>query len=293
MATIVLQLAGAFLGGMLGPVGLAVGKAAGALAGYAIDRALLISTRHDEGPRLTSARPFTAEEGASLPRVYGTVRLGGTLIWATRFEEVSTTRRQGSKGGPRVTEYSYFANAAFAVAEGEISCVRRIWVDGRELDRSLFEIRVHAGSESQAVDPLLSTKQGSGNAPAYRGTAYVVIERFPLADYGNRLPQFEFEIVRAVGSVARSVRAMTLIPGSTEVGLSPRLQTRQLQPGADVALNRHVLHAGTDIEASLDELQAVCPNLEHVALVATWFGDDLRAGNCRIRPMAVDNGVDG
>ncbi|MGE3307024.1 MAG: glycoside hydrolase TIM-barrel-like domain-containing protein, partial [Rhizobiaceae bacterium] len=29
------------------------------------------------------------------------------------------------------------------------------------------------------------------------------------------------------------------------------------------------------------------------ALVATWFGDDLRAGNCRIRPMAVDNGVDG
>ncbi len=34
MATIVLQAAGAFLGGILGPVGAALGSAAGAMAGY-------------------------------------------------------------------------------------------------------------------------------------------------------------------------------------------------------------------------------------------------------------------
>ena len=116
MATILLQAAGAALGGVLGPVGSAIGSAVGAMAGYAIDRALIDSTRHVEGPRLTGARPFTAEEGASIPRVYGSARIGGTLIWATRFEEASTTRRQGSKGGgPRVAEYSYFANVAFAL----------------------------------------------------------------------------------------------------------------------------------------------------------------------------------
>jgi hypothetical protein len=31
-------------------------------------------------------------------------------------------------------------------------------------------------------------------------------------------------------------------------------------------------------------LQALCPNLEHVALVVSWFGDDLRAGECTMRP---------
>jgi len=92
MATILLQAAGAALGGIFGPVGSAIGAAAGALAGYTIDTALINGTRRIEGPRLTGARPFTAEEGVSLPRVYGAARVGGTMIWATRFEEDRTTR---------------------------------------------------------------------------------------------------------------------------------------------------------------------------------------------------------
>lgn len=43
------------------------------------------------------------------------------------------------------------------------------------------------------------------------------------------------------------------------------------------------------LEASLDELMATCPKLEHVALVVTWFGDDLRCGQCRIRPTVVSS----
>lgn len=284
MATILLQAAGAFLGGVLGPVGSAIGSAAGALAGYAIDRALIDSTRHLEGPRLTGARAFTAEEGASIPRVYGAARLGGTLIWATHFEETRSTKRQGSKGGARVTEYSYFANVAFALCEGEIAGVRRIWADGREIDRNNFEIRIYRGTEDQPVDPLIEAKQGSGNAPAYRGLAYVVIDRFALGEYGNRIPQFQFEILRPVGSTARNARAISLIPGATEYGLSAELVTRQKRPGETEAENRHILHAGTNLAASLDELQMLCPNLERVALVATWYGDDLRAGNCKVRP---------
>ncbi|MEP9371025.1 glycoside hydrolase TIM-barrel-like domain-containing protein [Mesorhizobium sp. KR1-2] len=294
MATILLQAAGAVLGGVLGPVGSAIGSAVGALAGYAIDRALIDSTRHVEGPRLNGARPFTAEEGASIPRVYGSARIGGTLIWATRFEEKRTTQRQGSKGGGQsVTEYSYFANVAFALCEGEIAGVRRIWADGREIDRNDFEVRIYRGSKDQPVDPLIEAKQGSGNAPAYRGLAYVVFERFALGDYGNRIPQFQFEVLRPVGETVRQVRAVCLIPGATEYGLSPRLVTQQKRPGDSSAANRHVLYAGTNLAASLDELQMLCPNLEHVALVATWFGDDLRAGQCRIRPMVTSRTASG
>lgn len=284
MATILLQAAGAYLGGMLGAVGSAIGSAAGALAGYAIDSSLINSTRRIEGPRLAGPRPFTAEEGAPIPRVYGTTRIGGTLIWATRFEETRTTKRQGAKGGPRVTEYAYFANAAFAVCEGEIAGIRRIWADGREIDRNGLEIRVYRGTEDQPVDPLIEAKQGQGKAPAYRGLAYVVFDHLPLAEYGNRLPQIQFEVLRPVGALTERVHAVCLIPGATEYGLSPSLVTLERRPGETHAENRHVFHAGTNLAASLDELQMLCPNLQHVGLVATWFGDDLRAGTCKIRP---------
>ncbi|MFC6487982.1 baseplate multidomain protein megatron [Nitratireductor sp. GCM10026969] len=287
MATIVLQAAGAFLGGALGAVGSAIGSAAGAVAGYMIDRALISSTQSYEGPRLSAARPFTGEDGAPLPRVYGTMRVGGILIWATRFEERSTSSRQGGKGGPKVTEYSYYANVAFALCKGEIAGVRRIWADGEEVDRDRVEIRVHTGSESQPVDPLIEAKQGSGNAPAYRGTAYVVIERLPIDQYGRRIPQFQFEVMRPGGALNHRIRSVALIPGSTEHGLSSTVVKETITPGETRTLNRHTRLAATDLEASLDELQMVCPNLRTVSLVVTWFGTDLRAGHCRIKPTVA------
>ena len=290
MATLVLQAAGAFLGGFLGPVGTAIGSAAGSMAGYLIDRALITSTQRREGPRLQGMRPFTAEEGAPMARIYGTARIGGTLIWATRYEESRQTTRQGGKGGPKVTTYSYFGNAAFGLCEGPIAGIRRAWADGREIDLTRVEIRVHQGTVNQLPDPLLEAKQGAGNTPAYRGVAYAVIDRFPLDDFGNRLPQFQFEVLRPVGDLASRIKAMTLIPGSTEYGLAPGLVTQQPTRGATETVNRHVLHAVTDLEASLDELQKLCPNLKNVALVVTWFGTDLRAGSCLIRPEVVTAG---
>ncbi len=288
MATLLLQVAGGFLGGFLGPVGAAIGTAAGALGGYMIDRALLTSGQHHEGPRLQGARPFTAEEGASLPRVYGAARIGGTLIWATRFEEVSTTKRQGFKGGPKVSEYSYFGNVAFALCEGEIAGIRRIWADGQEVDRTKIELRVYRGTQDQPVDPLIAVKQGEGNAPAYRGVAYVVIERLPLDVYGNRVPQFQFEVLRPLKGVEQEIEAVALIPGSTEYGLATTQIDKQVRDGEAVAANRHVLTAGSDLEAALDELEMLCPKLKTIALVVTWYGDDLRAGSCRVRPAVAD-----
>jgi hypothetical protein len=54
--------------------------------------------------------------------------------------------------------------------------------------------------------------------------------------------------------------------------------------------NRHQLQRESDIVASLDALQALCPNLERVSLVVTWFGDDLRAGTCTMTPRVESNG---
>lgn len=290
MATILLQAAGGILGGAFGSFGATVGTAAGALAGYWVDQTLFGKTSHREGARLTQARPMTAEEGAPVPRAYGHARVSGTVIWATRCEEEATTERQGGKGGPRstVTTYSYFGNVAVALCEGPVALVKRVWTDGRELDLTEIDMRVYTGTADQLSDPLIEARQGAGNAPAYRNIAYLVFERLPLEGFGNRIPQIEAEVIRPVGELEPGIRAVSVIPGATEHGLSPDPATSLLAPGETVEHNRHVLYAGNDWAASIDELQAVCPNLKHVSLVISWFGDDLRAGNCTIRPGVAE-----
>ncbi|MDP8919040.1 MAG: glycoside hydrolase/phage tail family protein [Pseudomonadota bacterium] len=295
MATIVLQTVGSVVGGMVGgPIGAMAGRALGALAGAAIDNALMggDATKHVEGPRLKDIDGLTSSEGAPIPRVYGRARIGGQLIWATRLEEVVNTKTersgQGGKGmgGPKTvtTSYSYFANLAVGLCEGRIGFIRRVWADGRELDLSTLTMRVHRGTDTQDPDPLIVAKEGAAHAPAYRGLAYVVFERLPLADFGNRIPQFSFEVIRPVGGLHRMIRAVCLIPGASEFGYDTLPVTQVLDLGKTRPENRHQLQRASDVAASLDALQALCPNLKRVSLVVSWFGNDLRAGSCAIEP---------
>ena len=294
MAALVLSVAGAALGSsVFGPIGAIAGRLVGALAGNAIDRALFASHRDVavDGPRLADLSVMASTEGAPIPRAYGRARLPGQVIWATNLEEVVTTDTESSgggvgKGGPTVTTttttYSYFANLAIGLCEGPIGCVKRVWADGKELDLNGINIRTYVGDEGQTADPLIVAKQG--DAPAYRGLAYVVFERLALENFDNRIPQLSFEIVRPVGQLERMVRAVTLIPGTTEFGYKPQTVLQVLGAGQSAPENRHVSYAASDVAGALDELLAVAPNVERVALVAAWFGTDLRAGQCRVLP---------
>jgi len=290
MAALVLSVAGGAAGALFGPAGALAGRIAGALVGNIIDRSLLgAGNRSVEGPRLADLDVMASTEGAPIPRVYGRVRLGGQVIWATKLEEViATESTSGGKGGggagTTTTTYSYFANFAVGLCEGPIGRVARIWADGKPLDLSGLNVRVHRGSEDQDADELIVAKEGAGNAPAYRGLAYVVFERLPLADYGNRIPQLSFEVVRPIGRLETMVRAVTLIPGTTEFGYEPATRVQIAGKGTVVAENRHVANAASDVIAALDDLQAVCPALQRVAVVVAWFGSDLRAQLCTVRP---------
>ena len=85
-----------------------------------------------------------------------------------------------------------------------------------------------------------------------------------------------------------ATRAVTLIPGTTEFGYEPATVVRVGGPGKSTPENRHVAYAPSDVVASLDELQALAPNLSSVSLVVGWFGNDLRCGQCQVKP-GVDN----
>ena len=260
MATLALAAVGSALGGSLLPGGIGffgaaisgatLGGQIGALAGSYVDNALFASSgqrRAVEGPRLSDLQVTGSTEGAPLPRIYARARLGGQLIWATDFEEeVITTNESGGSGkggvggggGSSVTEYRYYANFAVALCEGVVSRVGRVWADGQEINLSRLTWRLHQGHETQPVDTLIAAREGAGNAPAYRGVAYVVFERFALADYGNRVPQLSFEVVRPTEPIdGQGLKAVVMIPGCGEFVYATEPVQQNFAPGVASAVN--------------------------------------------------------
>jgi len=298
MASLLLASAGAALGGSIGGAVLGVsaatiGGAIGSFAGSMIDSWIVSSLapgQRIEGARLEGLTITTSTEGAVIPRIYGRMRIGGNIIWATDFtENVNTSTQGGGKGGGggvTTTAYLYTASFAVALCEGPVSGIGRIWADGKPLDLTGITWRLHKGDEAQQPDPFIAAKMGAGNAPAYRGTAYVMFEELPLEHFGNRIPQLSFEVFRSLedpDTLERQIKAVTLIPGSGEFVYATE-PIRQGSAGATTPENMHASAAATDMVISLDELETVLPNVKSVSLVASWFGTDLRAEHCQIRP---------
>ncbi len=303
MATLALSVVGAAAGGALLPAGFSflgasltgatVGRALGGLAGAYIDNALFGATGQNtvrDGPRLADLTVTASTDGAHIPRLYGRARLGGQIIWATHFEEqVSAESTGGGKGlggtsGASGNTYRYYANFAVALCEGEITRLGRVWADGEEFALTDYTWRLYTGSEDQMPDSLIEAKEGAGMAPAYRGLAYIVFERLPLADFGNRIPQLNFEVFRAVDSFEDSVRGVTMIPAAGEFVYHPEEVRVDGGGGVTYSENRHTNLADSDWAASLDQLQETLPNCGAVSLFVAWFGDDLRCGDCTVRP---------
>jgi hypothetical protein len=76
---------------------------------------------------------------------------------------------------------------------------------------------------------------------------------------------------------------VTLIPASGEFAYATQA-VRKGASGETVAENLNALGHVPDLVVALDRLQASAPAVESVSLVVAWFGDDLRAGHCQVRP---------
>ena len=278
--------------------------AAATAVGSFIDNRLFgpsMGNSRQEGPRLDSLQVQASTEGAAIPEIAGRVRIAGQIIWATKFKEVATTTTQRSGGGKgggggggsvTSTTYSYFANFAVGLCEGPIDRIGRIWADGKALSLAGITMRVYRGTTSQSPDPLIEGVEGTGNAPAYRGTAYVVFDNLALEKFGNRLPQLTFEVYRRVSSTAGDsletiVRAVTMIPGAGERTYDTKVQKRDLGGGSTTPENDSAGRSTSDWSVALDDLKASLPNVDTVFLVVGWFGDDLRCGSCTIRPKVA------
>ena len=207
MATLVLTTVGGAIGGP-------IGAALGAVLGQRVDRVLL-APKGSEGPRLSELKVQTSSYGTQLPKMFGRMRVAGSVIWSTDLIEQRGTTSAG-KGQGSVTRYSYAASFAVALSARRISGVGRIWADGKLLRGAAGDwkantgFRLYLGDEEQSPDPLIASAVGAAVASAHRGVAYAMFEMLQLADFGNRIPSLTFEVVAdedavRVGDIARAI----------------------------------------------------------------------------------------
>ena len=187
-------------GTILGMSGAGFGWMVGSMAG-----SLLFPPKAPDGPRLEGKSVQVSTYGQPIPRVYGTHRMAGNVLWSTDLIETAT--EQDGKGGPSYTTYSYRASFAVSICQGPIVGIRRIWADGKlifdqsetntgpQRDYNAQSLAIYVGDESQLPDPTIQALQG--DTPAYRGQAYVVFTDLQLEKFGNRLPSLTFEVVQS------------------------------------------------------------------------------------------------
>jgi hypothetical protein len=216
MATLVLTVVGGAVGG---PIGAALGAA----LGRSVDGSLLFPSKTRQGPRLTELAVQTSSYATQIPRLFGRMRVAGSVIWATDLVEARSSDGAG-KGQPSVARYSYSANFAVLLSGRPILGVRRIWADGKLLRGAAGDwktqagFRLHRGGEDQETDPLIAAAEGAGLVPAHRGSAYAVFEGLQLADFGNRIPSLTFEVEAdasavPLGAVIEELSGRVIAPG--------------------------------------------------------------------------------
>lgn len=192
MATLVFTAVGQALGGPFG-------AALGSLLGRTVDEQLFGSGPR-KGPRLGDLSVQTSSYGSAVPRIYGAMRVAGTVIWATDLVEEESYEATG-KWAPGVVRYRYSANLAVALSSRPVREVRRIWADGKLIRGATGDwkvdcaFRMMTGEADQAVDPLVASAEGEAMSPAFRGMAVALLERLDLSSFGNRIPMLTFEVV--------------------------------------------------------------------------------------------------
>ena len=215
MARLVVGAVGAVAGGVIGyytggPTGAWQGAAYGWTIGAGVGSLVFPADGKDQyGPRLSDLKVQSATYGIPIPIVYGTSRVAGNAIWITPKKETSHEQSSGGKGGggSSSTTFTYSQSVAMGICEGPITGISKIWVNGKlvynpgSTDADTVtasatfaeNMTIYLGSETQVADPVIQADVGAANTPSFKGIAYIVFEDFQLADYGNSLPNFEFE----------------------------------------------------------------------------------------------------
>lgn len=200
------------LGAYLAPAGyVGLGYALGSMVGGALFPQSMPDGPNitQEGPRLGDTTVQNSAYGIDIPVAFNTIRFAGNIIWASEIKETQHVNTyssgggggKGGGGGGTATQitYTYAVDLGIGICQGPITRIKKIWanskliydVDGTGTNAA---VTIHLGTEVQTADSYIQSIEGSTYTPAYRGLAYVVFQDYQLAEHGNTIPNFEFEV---------------------------------------------------------------------------------------------------
>ena len=202
---------GAIIGGVVGAVVGSVVPGLGTSLGWAIGSALGGAYSQSQqvlpGPKIGDVAQQTAQEGGFRPIVYGRSHpIAGNII-ADGGPVIVTRRERQGKGGPKVESESAYRTYAVGVCEGEAQLLQA-WRNGilvydaedpsmaAENAKFLEYARWFTGSYTQNASPDLEEIYGVGNAPFFRGTAYLVLANEDVTDQRGAWSQWQFRVFR-------------------------------------------------------------------------------------------------
>ena len=196
--------------GVIGNVATIVGAATGQVwlqaAGMAIS-AWGASQQVLPGPKIGDVQRQTSQEGGFRPIVYGRSHpIAGNIIADGGPVIVMRQERQG-KGGPKVESESAYRTYAVGVCEGDATLLQA-WRNGilvydaedgsmaAENAAFLEYATWYTGSFDQPASPDLEEVYGAGQAPYFRGTAYLSIHNEDVTDQRGAWSQWQFRVFR-------------------------------------------------------------------------------------------------
>ena len=146
--------------------------------------------------RVLSLQVSQSAYGAVIPRVWGTVRLPGNLLWYGDFKAIPHTENQGGGkgGGPEfsTTTYTYRAAFVLGLCSGPINGVPRLWADKEQHTLAAKGFTLKTGALGQATWSHLTANHPT-EAIGYSGIAYVCASAFDLGRTTSP-PNLTFEI---------------------------------------------------------------------------------------------------
>lgn len=255
MGQLIVTVVGGAIGGLLGgPLGASIGMSLGGMVGATLFGPTI------KGPRLSDLKVTASTYGNVIPKGYGTFRVGGNMIWSDGIEETKKkVGGKGGPKQEVYYYYSTFAmsicegeidDITRIWADGKIildktggshrsikytgelltTTIQKI-IDiqtaglektglGKVFGSSKYKFRLYRGDELQYPDSIMEAKLGVGNVSAHRGMAYIVFDRMPLEDFGNRVPQLTFEVVKTRKAFLPYIRTVDKITGNGIKGFS-------------------------------------------------------------------------
>lgn len=263
MARTLLPVVGGVLGGMVGgPLGARIGFAVGSVIGSIVDPVQV------RGPSIGETGAQTSAEGAPRAIVYGTAPVTGNVIACGELVKRWVKESGGGKGGkPKVKREHAYRTYAIRICEGPIAGVLRVWED----DKLVYDVRpespilaesqkwianktIYLGTEEQLPDPVLQAQvSGAEDTPAYRGTAYIVVDSEDLTERRGSIPQYRFEVASSGEEVdldtVPSTGAFGVVGGAAKPAFSSSifLDNPQAGPGS-VWLMHFVMSSAGSVE---------------------------------------------